>query len=604
MNTIKSTALGVILGGITLVSASIPHDGTCLDSRDLYKDNGCVISATQKYKEGLGTVQVKVYSPSGNQNLHKAIYVAGGYIGDPEIEGASHVDQLFKDHIPSDIWNTAITQNIDIIYMNYISTNDDYIQRKSYAMVEALKKIQFFRSGHPATLVGFSMGGVISRYAMRTMELRNEDHGIETWASYDAPHKGAHTPLAIQGMPKFLSFAFDRAKRDNSDFGSKLIGTLGKLLVTTGLDDPIDVLFSTNIKQKLKDGRLAKGTAGETSLLAAALLEGTMAQPQVRQIMIQNILSDGKMHPDGVEFFKELDELGLPQNTIRNIAVANGSIDGQPMDFGGETEYFSFYTGKYDDLDLRMNGYIVGATSPAVYSSYEACVETEIQYHWRAGPIPVCIRRETKEIPTGHTWQYFDGKLTYPDASDVIGNGRDYTRHTYSVQGRAIDNIPCGTHSFQLDVIRSVRDALVSSNLWPGINENNLAVNTETNCFIPTYSAVAVDPSEEVFNASRATLERLSPFDQIYGTSDNSGHIVFETNFLNEMFFWVNHSTLGLPAFTFATAPILPTPAPTLTEIRGISQEGCHRGFGDDVDHWTATSFGGQYAPTGTCYVK
>ena len=47
-------------------------------------------------------------------------------------------------------------------------------------------------------VVGESMGGLIARYALRTMEEDNEDHDTRLYVSLDSPHRGANIPLGVQ----------------------------------------------------------------------------------------------------------------------------------------------------------------------------------------------------------------------------------------------------------------------------------------------------------------------------------------------------------------------------------------------------------------------
>lgn len=56
-----------------------------------------------------------------------------------------------------------------------------------------------------AILVGPSMGGLITRHALTTMEQNNEPHYVKAWYSFDSPHKGAYIPLALQRSVNFLA---------------------------------------------------------------------------------------------------------------------------------------------------------------------------------------------------------------------------------------------------------------------------------------------------------------------------------------------------------------------------------------------------------------
>ena len=56
-------------------------------------------------------------------------------------------------------------------------------------------------------IVGPSMGGQISRYALAYMEERNAnsrnsewDHKVRLWISIDSPHLGANLPMGVQSL--------------------------------------------------------------------------------------------------------------------------------------------------------------------------------------------------------------------------------------------------------------------------------------------------------------------------------------------------------------------------------------------------------------------
>ncbi len=75
--------------------------------------------------------------------------------------------------------------------------------------------------------VGPSMGGLISRWAFRTMEQNNEDHYVKTWISFDSPQKGAYIPLGLQWFVRhFRSIndeAEDAVKQLNSEAARQML---------------------------------------------------------------------------------------------------------------------------------------------------------------------------------------------------------------------------------------------------------------------------------------------------------------------------------------------------------------------------------------------
>ncbi|GGK07304.1 hypothetical protein GCM10010123_41460 [Pilimelia anulata] len=51
---------------------------------------------------------------------------------------------------------------------------------------------------------GFSMGGLITRYALARMEMQRMDHRVGAYFSYDTPHRGAVIPIALQAFAHFI----------------------------------------------------------------------------------------------------------------------------------------------------------------------------------------------------------------------------------------------------------------------------------------------------------------------------------------------------------------------------------------------------------------
>lgn len=56
-----------------------------------------------------------------------------------------------------------------------------------------------------AILVGASMGGIITRHALASMEEAGEEHFVKMWFSFDAPQAGAYIPLGLQHSINYLS---------------------------------------------------------------------------------------------------------------------------------------------------------------------------------------------------------------------------------------------------------------------------------------------------------------------------------------------------------------------------------------------------------------
>ena len=68
-------------------------------------------------------------------------------------------------------------------------------------LVELIKSINDQKVGdYENVVIGPSMGGLISRYALNYMESIGVDHETRLYVSFDTPHAGANVPIGFQHM--------------------------------------------------------------------------------------------------------------------------------------------------------------------------------------------------------------------------------------------------------------------------------------------------------------------------------------------------------------------------------------------------------------------
>jgi hypothetical protein len=177
----------------------------------------------------------------------------------------------------------------DIIILNFptlIGSGDpryqggDFIQRNAFLLVTLIEKINQELATNGSTekivVIGPSMGGLVSRYALKWMENNGKNHNTRLWISFDAPHKGANIPIGDQS---FIDF-----------FASKI-----------------------------------------DSKSAVAARDNKLSSNAAKQMLLHHYLA-GTTLPSGAPNFRnswqtELDNLGYPQN-LRKIALINGAING------------------------------------------------------------------------------------------------------------------------------------------------------------------------------------------------------------------------------------------------------------------------------------
>jgi hypothetical protein len=109
-------------------------------------------------------------------------------------------------------WNTGIMDTITI----YREGGNDYIQRNAKGIKQLLKMVndslQTNNSAEKLVLVGPSMGGLVTRWALKELENEGYNHNTRLWVSFDSPHQGANIPMGIQFLAQYNN-EYDQLKK-------------------------------------------------------------------------------------------------------------------------------------------------------------------------------------------------------------------------------------------------------------------------------------------------------------------------------------------------------------------------------------------------------
>lgn len=244
---------------------------------------------------GIGEFQIFVDNVDGI--LDKPIIIIDGF--DPgDTRDITAVYQLMDfNNGTENLADEARDLGYDVVILNFpvytrngseiIDGGADFIQRNAFILVELINEINAQKVGdEELVIIGPSMGGLISRYALTYMEQNSLEHDTRLWLSFDAPHLGANVPIGFQHLLNYIAF-----------------GPVG------------DVAF-----QDLVNGLLRNPAASQMLLdhLDGHLLPGDPVEfdPTI-------VLPTGAPN-FRTDFQNELDALGYPQET-RNIAISNGS---------------------------------------------------------------------------------------------------------------------------------------------------------------------------------------------------------------------------------------------------------------------------------------
>lgn len=218
----------------------------------------------------------------------------------------------------------------------------DYIERNALVLVELLSRLKPMMADptQKITIIGPSMGGMISRYALALMEKNYANpansatynnpywkHNVDTWISFDAPHQGANIPLGDQ---YFLKYFMDMSETAETSAGRLNSIAARQMLVShnlPGTEQNYHVPFMRNMN-----------TNG---------LPGSYGYPtQVRRVSLANGALNGALNAD----------LGAPGQTALQLDVVRN---------GGNKKRQFFYRATSPGTQIAANIYFAAGANQA-----------------------------------------------------------------------------------------------------------------------------------------------------------------------------------------------------------------------------------------------
>lgn len=178
---------------------------------------------------------------------------------------------------------------------NIIDGGADYIERNALSVVTVIETLNAQKVGTEQNIIiGPSMGGLISRYALRFMEQNSISHQTRLWISFDSPHYGANVPIGLQHLFNYFAYGYG-----DSNGVKPLINSM---------------LRSPAAKQMLIDHFQAHIAAGAGQPLGDDPIVPSSGLP---------------LTPTGYPGFRNnfqnrMNTMGFPQTT-RNVSMINGS---------------------------------------------------------------------------------------------------------------------------------------------------------------------------------------------------------------------------------------------------------------------------------------
>lgn len=160
-------------------------------------------------------------------------------------------------------------QEYDVILLDF-TDGADFIQDNAQVLIQLINWVNNEKiTCEQNVIAGASMGGLITRYALATMEQANQNHDTRLYISFDAPHQGVNITAGVQALTKIL----------HDDFP-----------------------FLPNAKEGLE----------------------SLRRPATKQLLIHHIDEEYALRE---ALISEIDQLGYPQ-LCRNTSIVSGSNQG------------------------------------------------------------------------------------------------------------------------------------------------------------------------------------------------------------------------------------------------------------------------------------
>jgi len=296
-------------GAVLLASASL--DVVALSSPD--PTQSVTLVAEAPYNNTTGTIYILKSGP--HVGLRCPVLVAEGF----DMENSMDWDVLYNILNKEQLTETLGSYGRDLIVLDYTNAMRNIFENAALAR-KAVKYVNAnrYNASDKFAVIGASMGGLVTRIALADMDRDPATYGIShvnTWISFDSPHKGANIPLGIQ---EFLAFFYNK----NSAFA------------------------------------------------AAAKLFNILNQPAARQMLLVHHSTTTSLagNISNTAFQASLDVKGYP-TSCKKIAISNGSGYGDKQPFNDGEQVINWYYGDWFLSEVEIHAYVYAlstSTTPSV----------------------------------------------------------------------------------------------------------------------------------------------------------------------------------------------------------------------------------------------
>ncbi|MEX8549114.1 MAG: T9SS type A sorting domain-containing protein [Mucilaginibacter sp.] len=408
------------------------------------------------------TLQIRLSNNHANDDILKPLIVVEGIdfwriTGSPDFTVNQFLLNLAVNQFPN---NDLLSNQIDIAGYDIIFVNFDEgtaaLEDNAQLVQQAITWVNNNKTGTTQNVVmGLSMGCVLSRYVLRTMEINGIPHNTRLFVSMDGPHQGGNFPLSLQALVKNINTA--------------------SLSIFQGA-------FSLQLRDMFPE---------------VAIANSILNTPAAKQLLIYRIGDGNNLPIDNTihdNFYSTYHALGMP--SCRNIAISNGSECGTTQNYpplttlfemkmekqapGGLANIFDFFTTAYQvAFGLFTNRPLIGLGSLLGTFSTKTSFVVDFQ---------------AKALPDHSTQQIYKGfvgvkrKILFLFTVNSSITNRTVNAQSYMLP---LDTAPGGLASFA---------GGGGIGLPSGLSD---IIKVSSVCFVPTVSALDIGSGNSTINTSQ-----------------------------------------------------------------------------------------------------
>lgn len=162
-----------------------------------------------------------VYYGEGNQGLVRPVLMADGFNTGPSDLDLSW-EHLNRRGYP--LLDELRRRRRDVVLIGYDERSASILDNARVATAAIHRALAERLGGERLVVGGFSMGGLVTRYALARLETERIDHQTGVYFSWDSAHTGAWIPLSLQAFAHYIRKLDGRFSRQiNSPAAQQLL---------------------------------------------------------------------------------------------------------------------------------------------------------------------------------------------------------------------------------------------------------------------------------------------------------------------------------------------------------------------------------------------